>query len=166
MSNAYERLSIFRGKRVKGAQTGSGKPGVPANATTCRMKTNLSNRPLALVLLALSLSAIQPAEAAVWITNSPMIKARYGHTVTLLPNGKLLAAGGYSTNIIASLNYLATAELYDPANGTWTLTGAQVAPRAFHTATLLPNGKVLIVGGYGSGGSLLSRAELSEIGRE
>src|ERR1035441_7015469 len=160
MSIAYERLSAFREKRVKGTQTGSGKPGVPANATTRRMKTNHNNRPLALVLLALSLSAIQPAEAAVWTTNSPMIKARYGHTVTLLPNGKLLAAGGYSTNIIASLNYLATAELYDPANGTWTLTGAQVAPRAFHTATLLPNGKVLIVGGYGSSGGLLSSAEL------
>src|ERR1035438_1437181 len=160
MSNAYERLSIFRGRRVKGAQTGSGKPGVPANATTCRMKTNLSNRPLALVLLALSLSAIQPAEAAVWITNSPMIKARYGHTVTLLPNGKLLAAGGCSTNFIPSLNYLSTAELYDPANGTWTVTGSQAAPRVFHTATLLPSGKVLIVGGNGSSGGLLSSAEL------
>src|ERR1035438_8874987 len=160
MSIAYERLYAFRRRRVKGAQTGSGKPGVPANATTCRMKTNLSNRPLALVLLALSLSAIQPAEAAVWITNSPMIKARYGHTVTLLPNGKLLAAGGCSTNFIPSLNYLSTAELYDPANGTWTVTGSQAAPRVFHTATLLPSGKVLIVGGYGSSGGLLSSAEL------
>src|ERR1035441_449204 len=160
MSNAYERLSAFRGKRVKGAQTGSGKPGVPANATTRRMKTNHNNRPLVLVLVALSLSSIQPAQAAAWTTNSSIIKARYGHTVTLLPNGKLLAAGGYSTNIIASLNYLATAELYDPASGSWTVTGTQRASRAFHTATLLPSGKVLIVGGYGSGGSLLSSAEL------
>ena len=126
------------------------------------MKTKHNKRPLVLALaaLALSLSGIQPAQAAAWTTNSPMIKARYGHTVTLLPNGKLLAAGGYSTNIIASLNYLAMAELYDPASGTWTLTGAQVAPRAFHTASLLPNGKVLIVGGYGSSGGLLSSAEL------
>src|ERR1035437_7115848 len=107
------------------------------------MKTNhQTHLALALAALALSLSAIQPAQAAAWTTNSSMIKARYGHTVTLLPNGKLLAAGGYSTNLIASLNYLAMAELYDPASGTWTLTGAQVAPRAFHTATLLPNGKV------------------------
>jgi large repetitive protein len=124
------------------------------------MKTNHNNRPLALVLVALGLSTIQPAQAAAWTTNSSMIKARYGHTFTLLPNGKLLAAGGYSTNIIASLNYLATAELYDQASGSWTVTGTQRAPRAFHTATLLPSGKVLIVGGYGSSGGLLSSAEL------
>src|ERR1017187_4683747 len=160
MSNAYERLSAFRGKRVKGAQTGSGKPGVPANATTRRMKTNHNNRPLVLVLVALSLSSIQPAQAAAWTTNSSIIKARYGHTVTLLPNGKLLAAGGYSTNMIASLNYLSTAELYDSASGTWKVTGAQVAPRAYHTATLLPGGKVLIAGGYNSSSGLLSSAEL------
>src|ERR1017187_3233012 len=160
MSNAYERLSAFRGKRVKGAQTGSGKPGVPANATTRRMKTNHNNRPLVLVLVALSLSSVQRAEAAAWTTNSPMIAARYGHTVTLLPNGKLLAAGGCSTNLIPSINYLSTAELYDSASGTWTVTGAQVAPRAYHTATLLPGGKVLIVGGYNSSSGLLSSAEL------
>jgi uncharacterized delta-60 repeat protein len=126
------------------------------------MKTKHNNRPLTLVLaaLALSLSGIQPAQAAAWTTNSPMITARYGHTVTLLPNGKLLAAGGCSTNFIPSLNYLSTAELYDPANGTWTVTGSQAAPRAFHTATLLPSGKVLIVGGNGSSGGLLSSAEL------
>src|ERR1035438_8273638 len=143
MSVVYECFSTYRGKRAKGAQTGSGKPGVPANATTCHMKTKHNNRPLALVLaaLALSLSGIQPAQAAAWTTNSPMITARYGHTVTLLPNGKLLAAGGCSTNFIPSLNYLSTAELYDPANGTWTVTGSQAAPRVFHTATLLPSGQ-------------------------
>ena len=36
-----------------------------------------------------------------------LVTARYGHTVTLLPNGKLLAVGGYSTNF----SYLASAEL-------------------------------------------------------
>src|ERR1017187_4454393 len=162
MSVAYECFSTYRGKRAKGAQTGSGKPGGPPNATTGHMKTKQKNRPLTLVLaaLALSLSGIQPAQAAAWTTNSPMITARYGHTVTLLPNGKLLAAGGYSTNLIASLNYLATAELYDPASGTWTITGAQGAPRAFHTATLLPSGQVLVVGGYNASSGFLSSAEL------
>src|ERR1035437_10963690 len=125
------------------------------------MKTNhQTHLALALAALALSLSTIQPAQAAAWTTNSPMIKARYGHTVTLLPNGKLLAAGGYSTNAIDSLNYLATAELYDSTSGTWTITGAQGSPRAFHTATLLPSGKVLVVGGYNASSGLLSRPEL------
>jgi hypothetical protein len=122
------------------------------------MRANHHNRPLALVLaaLALSLSAIQQAQGAAWTTNSPMITARYGHTVTLLPNGKLLAAGGLGDG----LNYLSTAELYDPADGTWTSTGAQGLPRASHTATLLPSGKVLVVGGYNSSIGSLSSAEL------
>src|ERR1035441_918270 len=131
-------------------------------ATTHAMRTCHQTFALALALVAsaLSLSTVQRAEAAAWTTNSPMIAARYGHTVTLLPNGKLLAAGGCSTNLIPSINYLSTAELYDSASGTWTITGAQVAPRAYHTATLLPGGKVLIVGGYNSSSGLLSSAEL------
>jgi hypothetical protein len=63
---------------------------------------------------------------------------RSGHTVTLLPNGKALVAGGYFTNSLSN------AELYDPATGTWTLTGSMASARRGHTATLLPNGHVLV----------------------
>jgi hypothetical protein len=80
---------------------------------------------------------------------------RYCATATLLPNGKVLIAGGsYYTG-----ETLATAELYDPVQKTFTLTGSMAAQREFHTATLLPNGQVLIVGGQGSGG-ILASAEL------
>jgi hypothetical protein len=51
-----------------------------------------------------------------------------------LPNGKVLVAGGRS---------LSSSELYDPATGTWTATGSLANERYGHTATLLPNGKVL-----------------------
>jgi Galactose oxidase, central domain len=71
------------------------------------------------------------------------------HTATLLPNGKVLLAGGPG----------ATAELYDPTTATFTLTGNMSAPRAGHTATLLNTGKVLIVGGNNVRGALAS-AEL------
>jgi hypothetical protein len=71
----------------------------------------------------------------------------------LLPNGKVLVAGGYNGS------FLTSAELYDPASGSWTATGSLNTARYLHTATLLPNGKVLVAGGSASGGYLAS-AEL------
>ncbi len=111
---------------------------------------------LALATLALNLSVIQPAQAASWVTNSPMTTQRANHTVTVLPNGKLLVVGGVNGT------YLSSAELYDPATGRWTTTGSLNTARAYHTATLLPNGKVLVVGGLNpvSSGIYLSSAEL------
>jgi Kelch motif protein len=68
---------------------------------------------------------------------------RYSHTATLLPNGKVLVAGGSNFGGQS----LASAELYDPATGTWSATDSLRA-RAGHKAALLQNGKVLVVGGY------------------
>lgn len=63
-----------------------------------------------------------------------------------LPNGKVLAAGGWSGSSV-----LATAELYDPATGTWSSTGSMSRPYHFHAAVSLPNGKVLVAGGRDAG---------------
>jgi hypothetical protein len=69
------------------------------------------------------------------------------HTATLLPNGKVLIAGGRMHDHQDYRGTVTdTAELYDPSTGTFSLTGRMAAPRVWHTATLLPNGKVLIVG--------------------
>jgi hypothetical protein len=82
-----------------------------------------------------------------------MIYSRTGHSATLLPNGTVLIAGGLGcagafcqTNGIG-VTPLASAELYDPAAGTWTATGSMTESRLGHTATLLANGTVLVVGG-------------------
>jgi WD40 repeat protein len=66
------------------------------------------------------------------------------HTATLLPSGKVLVAGGLDKNYV-----FASAELYDPAAGTFTVTGSMTAARWDHSATFLGNGKVLIAGGSG-----------------
>src|SRR5271169_5342912 len=79
---------------------------------------------------------------------------RAAHTVTLLANGRVLIAGGFNSTSI-----LATAELFDPATGTFTPTGAMTTARFSHTATLLANGKVLVTGGSSNFGDLAT-AEL------
>ena len=78
-----------------------------------------------------------------------MKTARYWHTATLLPNGKVLVAGGFGYGINTATN---GAELFNPSTGKWALTGTMNTTREHHTATLLPNGQVLIVGGSSNAG--------------
>jgi len=81
-----------------------------------------------------------------WTMTGSMRNARRLHTATLLPNGKVLVAGGFN-GVVGRDSATTTAEIYDPAIGTWRSTGNLQLARARHTATLLANGQVLVVGG-------------------
>jgi hypothetical protein len=81
-----------------------------------------------------------------WVATGSLNVPRHGHTATLLANGKVLVAGGYSDDAVASA--VDSAEVYDPKTGTWSFTGSMAEPRTSHTATLLADGRVLVVGGF------------------
>jgi hypothetical protein len=83
-----------------------------------------------------------------WSATGSMTVPRFDATVSLLPSGKVLIAGGGFNNHIWSH---ATAELFDPdaasGAGAFVATGSMSIARVYHTASVLPSGKVLVVGG-------------------
>ena len=97
-----------------------------------------------------------------WTATAEMLEGRINHSATLLPGGKLLVAGGIDSVIDAGAAS-ASAELYDPNTGTWTVTESMAVARSGFTATLLGDGTVLVAGGAVSGGALAS-AELYDPG--
>lgn len=100
-----------------------------------------------------------PATGTFTVTGS-MTQARYNHTATLLRNGQVLIAGGtVNGDSFPNNTTLASAELYDPATGTFTAAGSMTQARYNHTATRLKDDQVLMAGGA-EGNNSLASAEL------
>lgn len=110
------------------------------------MKTSL-----VLSLFLLSIGGLGPVamaqSAGTFTATGNMTTDRVQHTATLLLDGKVLIAGGY---IAAGYGgEFSGAEIYNPATGTFAPTGNLIRARHTHSATLLPDGRVLIAGGFG-----------------
>jgi hypothetical protein len=88
------------------------------------------------------------------LASTPMATPRYNHSATTLPDGKVLLAGGWNGESLSS------AEIFDPATDTTTLTGSLNIGRYTHTATLLQDGKVLFTGGYNTWLGAVGTAEI------
>ena len=82
-----------------------------------------------------------------WTVTGSMSIPRAMHTATLLADGRVLVAGGSTSNQPPDFGVSATAEIYDPATGTWSPTGSMAARRFWYAATLLRDGRVLVAGG-------------------
>jgi N-acetylneuraminic acid mutarotase len=84
----------------------------------------------------------------VWTLTAHLSVARARHTATLLADGEVLVAGGATTFHGETGSVTASAELYDPKAGTWRAAAPMSKPRYVHGAALLPDGRVLVAGGW------------------
>ncbi len=98
-----------------------------------------------------------------WTMTGGLNDRRDSHTATLLPNGEVLVAGGEIYIPGVRTVAIASAELYDPTSQMWRFTGPLNIARASHTATLLPNGYVLVAGGETFDGTNYVSVGLSEL---
>ncbi|MFD0153749.1 Kelch repeat-containing protein [Streptomyces sp. NPDC055721] len=122
--------------------------------------------PLSFPTRSLATAEVYDPETGRWTDTAPMGRARCGHSATLLPGGRVLVAGGIDRRSRDSDGTLASAEVYDPAGGgRWTATGELADARAHHPAVALPDGGVLVAGGWavtdrsGSGSAALAYCE-------
>ncbi|HZT40825.1 MAG TPA: kelch repeat-containing protein [Chthonomonadaceae bacterium] len=98
--------------------------------------------------VSLTSTEMYDVSSGTWSSGPEMREDRFRHTATRLPDGRVLITGGYSSK---QRKTLATAEIYDPASNTFTLLSSTMSDgRMDHTATLLPDGRVLIAGGWNS----------------
>ena len=101
-----------------------------------------------------ALTLPNPPPVASTTPAAPLLENRYGHTATLLADGRVLVAGGFDGGAGTS------ADIYDPALGTWSSAASMASYHASGTATLLSSGLVLVAGGIDGGAAPVLTAEL------
>ena len=84
-----------------------------------------------------------------------MPTSRALHTATVLPDGRVAACGGAQGTLTTPIS-IANVDIFNPSNNTWSQAPNLTGPRASHTATLMPDGMLLLFGGQGASASLSS----------
>lgn len=113
-------------------------------------------------------SVVNPADVydparGTWSKTAALTVPRFDHAAALLLDGRVLVVGGYQQSALG-VTASSSAEIYDPAGnggaGSWTLTAPMRLPRAGATATSLPDGRVLVVGGSPAVGVAAASADI------
>ena len=120
----------------------------PDQSATPAISTNPNPEALETPIQIGPATPVPTSGTALFAATATMTTARDGHTATLLPDGKVLVAGGHATSENRSFS---SAELYEAGSGTFSPTGSMVQPRMGHTATTVRGDggvRVLIVGGF------------------
>ena len=148
-------VSVFDGMAVGGGAmcwwiTAVNSPGESAQVAAAGQPTATAGSPTAR-------PSSQPTSARTGFSpTGSMATGRELHTATLLPDGRILVAGG----VDGKFEPVASAELYDPKAGIFSPTGPMGTPRTAPTATLLPDGRVLVAGGIDGTFGPVASAEL------
>lgn len=84
-----------------------------------------------------------------------MPNARALHSATVLADGRVAACGGAQGTLTTPIS-IANVDVFNPANNTWSSAPNLTGARASHTATLMPDGMLILFGGQGATTSLVS----------
>ena len=124
---------------------------------------------------ALSSAEVYDPSTHTWSIVADMADSRMFHTATLLNDGRVLVTGGGAQRAVMlefvdvfdprvgireGGNILASVEIFDPATGSWSPAADMSEARKAHTATLLPDGRVLVAGGTTGAGESTASVEL------
>lgn len=117
----------------------------------------------------ISLRSVERYDIArgVWTTVESLATPRFSHGTVVLDDGRVLVCGGNNLQPTGG-QILDSVEIYEERLAGWQTVAPMQRPRMNHTATLLPSGKVLVIGGYsGNGGEPVEMsAELYDPARD
>ena len=116
----------------------------------------LSNCPI----FSLNSAEIFDPSTGMFTSTGPLNIGRFGHSATLLPDGRVMILGGTTTEDIGPTQQVQTGEVYDPVTGEFHFLGYTALGRGLHALAQLNNGRYLLIGGYNQNDSPTGTTEI------